>query len=557
MLRRKKNIKVFMYMKKKIFSLLALVCMTLTASADVPTYSLTKASGAEAQGTITFKVGTNTVTAAAEGATVTMTIAPNAGWVVNTDKVEGKWTAAEAKAPGRRTTIDLLQDIDLGNGSTDQTTGAVTYSFTMERATAVISAAYKKLMTNDDITIDPIDDVTYNGQPQTPTVTVKDGSAVLVEGTDYTVAYSNNTSGGTATVTINGIGDKYSGTTTTTFTINAAPGSVWFYPSKYEKTFGDEDFTVKPTTTGDGSLFYWSKNEDVATVDSKTGLVHIVGTGIAYINATIGATGNYTTASDYYVLTVNPKEVDYDSGDVTQDEDGYTVTMTEDENKPNADPLPDDADLSNLTYDRDLTAPGNEQGGDGSGDITIDEQPANMYTVCLPFAPKKDAAVKYYTLSSVVGETLVFDEVADAQSHTPYLVAVFGDVNVREDCSDLDVSSMTINSMTVDGYTFNGTFTGKKNADALGLYILQRNMQWGKVTSGNVYIPPFRAFVEAPASSAPLLNGTIGDGSATGIKNIRTVDLNGTERWYDLSGRRMVTPAKGIGIKNGKKVVVK
>ena len=137
------------------------------------------------------------------------------------------------------------------------------------------------------------------------------------------------------------------------------------------------------------------------------------------------------------------------------------------------------------------------------------------------------------------------------------LVAVFGDVNVREDCSDLDVSSMTINSTTVDGYTFNGTFTGKKNADALGLYILQRNMQWGKVTSGNVYIPPFRAFVEAPASSAPLLNGTIGDGSATGIKNIRTVDLNGTERWYDLSGRRMVTPAKGLYINNGRKVVVK
>ena len=543
---------------KKIFSILALALVAVTASAiDVPTYSLNKASGAEAQGTITFKVGTNTVTSAAEGATVTMTIAPNDGWVVNTDKVEGKWTAAEAKAPGRRTTIDLLQDIDLGNGSTDQTTGAVTYSFTMERATAVISAAYKKLMTNKDIKIADIDDVTYNGQPQTPTVTVKDGSAVLVEGTDYTVAYSNNTSGGTATVTITGIGDNYAGTATATFTITPATGTVWFYPMKFEKTFGDEDFTVKPKVTGDGTLYYWSKNADVATVDSKTGLVHIVGTGIAYINATIGATGNYTTASDYYVLTVNPKEVEYDSGDVTQDEDGYTVTMTEDENKPNADPLPDDADLSNLTYDRDLTAPGNEQGGDGSGDVTIDEQPANMYTVCLPFAPKKDAAVKYYTLSSVVGETLVFDEVADAQSHTPYLVAVFGDVNVREDCSDLDVSSMTINSTTVDGYTFNGTFTGKKNADALGLYILQRNMQWGKVTSGSVYIPPFRAFVEAPASSAPLLTGTVGDGSATGIKNIRTVDLNGTERWYDLSGRRMVTPAKGLYINNGRKVVVK
>ena len=54
-------------MKQKIFMLLALVCMTLTASAgDVPTYSLTKANGAEAHGTITFKVGENTVTSAEE-----------------------------------------------------------------------------------------------------------------------------------------------------------------------------------------------------------------------------------------------------------------------------------------------------------------------------------------------------------------------------------------------------------------------------------------------------------------------------------------------------------
>ena len=542
---------------KKALSILALALVAMTASAiEVPTYSLNKADGAEEHGTIKFYVGETETTFAEEGKPVTMTITPGDGWSVNTDKVAGQWTAAEAKAPGRRTTIGLLQDITLGNGATDLTTGAVTWTFTMERATAVISAAYKKLMTNGDIKIDPIEAVTYNGQPQTPTVTVKDGSAVLAEGTDYTVAYSNNTSGGTATVTITGIGDNYTGTTTTTFTINAAPGSVWFYPSKYEKTFGDEDFTVEPTmVTGEGSLFYWSKNEDVATVDSKTGLVHIVGTGIAYINATIGATGNYTTASDYYVLIVNPKEIDYEGGDVTQDEEGYTVNMTEDSNNPNPDPLPDDVDLSNLTYERDLTAPGNEQGGDGSGDIVIDEQPANLFTVCLPFAPKTIATAKYYTLTGVSGETLHFDEVAEVQSHTPYLVAVFGDVNITEDCTDLDISSMDINSTTVDGYTFNGTFTGKKNADAQGLYVLQRNSQWGKVTSGSVFIPPFRAYVEAPAISAPLLEGTVGE--ATAIRSIRTTDMNGTERYFDLQGRRMVAPAKGIGILDGRKVVIK
>ena len=99
-------------MKKKIFALLALVCMTLTASADVvPTYALTKATDAEAHGTITFKVGENTVTSAAEGQTVTVVITPNTGWVVN--QPSGQWYAAVAKAPRRTAGIDMLKDFEL------------------------------------------------------------------------------------------------------------------------------------------------------------------------------------------------------------------------------------------------------------------------------------------------------------------------------------------------------------------------------------------------------------------------------------------------------------
>ena len=145
-------------MKKKIFALLALVCMTLTASAiEVPTYSLNKADGAEAHGTIKFYVGTdltNAVTKAAEGATVTMTIEPDDGWVVNTDKVAGLWSAAEAKAPNR---VAMAKDIALNYQSTDAN-GVATYTFEMIRAKATISCTYKKLLTNSDITVEDIAD---------------------------------------------------------------------------------------------------------------------------------------------------------------------------------------------------------------------------------------------------------------------------------------------------------------------------------------------------------------------------------------------------------------
>ena len=63
-------------MKQKLLALLALVMTAMTASAVVePTYPLTpKESGGE--GTITFKVDNNVVTKAPEGATVTLTVAP-------------------------------------------------------------------------------------------------------------------------------------------------------------------------------------------------------------------------------------------------------------------------------------------------------------------------------------------------------------------------------------------------------------------------------------------------------------------------------------------------
>ena len=70
-------------------------------------------------------------------------------------------------------------------------------------------------------TISCVSKVTYNGQAQKPTVKVTNGTDTLVEGKDYTVAYSNNVEIGTATITVTGKGD-YTGTATKTFRIISA-----------------------------------------------------------------------------------------------------------------------------------------------------------------------------------------------------------------------------------------------------------------------------------------------------------------------------------------------
>ncbi|MDR1730854.1 MAG: cadherin-like beta sandwich domain-containing protein [Synergistaceae bacterium] len=72
-------------------------------------------------------------------------------------------------------------------------------------------------------TIETIPDQTYTGSPLIPALSVKDGTAAggpktLVQGTDYTTAYSNNTAPGLATVTLTGI-NNYRGANSGTFSI--------------------------------------------------------------------------------------------------------------------------------------------------------------------------------------------------------------------------------------------------------------------------------------------------------------------------------------------------
>ncbi len=85
-------------------------------------------------------------------------------------------------------------------------------------ATYTITA---KELTNKMVTVDVADEgVESTGSAIEPEVTVKDGDKVLVEGTDYTVEYTNNVAPGTATVTVKGIGN-YKGLVEKTFTITS------------------------------------------------------------------------------------------------------------------------------------------------------------------------------------------------------------------------------------------------------------------------------------------------------------------------------------------------
>ena len=83
-------------------------------------------------------------------------------------------------------------------------------------------------------------------------------------------------------------------------------------------TYGDPNFTV----TADGavtgsSVTYSSSDESVATVDSATGKVHIVGAGTAVITAKASETAEYNEKTVSYTLTVGKKQITIPAADAT------------------------------------------------------------------------------------------------------------------------------------------------------------------------------------------------------------------------------------------------
>jgi hypothetical protein len=135
------------------------------------------------------------------------------------DAILKTWTSEKAgKAVTTADFIKVAQDVS----GTDLSAFSKVWLYGTVKP-AVFNAAGSYDITK--ATISKIAAQTYNTKALKPTVTVKDGSKTLASGTDYTVAYKNNTNAGTATVTITGKG-SYVGTKTATFTINKAKASA-------------------------------------------------------------------------------------------------------------------------------------------------------------------------------------------------------------------------------------------------------------------------------------------------------------------------------------------
>lgn len=147
----------------------------------------------------------------------------------------------------------------------------------------------------------------YDGTAKKPAVKLTLHGRTLVQGTDYTVEFSNNVNAGSASVRIIGK-DSFSDTMRSNFTIAPADPILTFAEKSVTKVEGAQAFTNQLTKTTDGTITYSSANPGVATVDQSTGKVSVVGSGTTIIKATASAGKNYKLGYASYTLIVEKKQ---------------------------------------------------------------------------------------------------------------------------------------------------------------------------------------------------------------------------------------------------------
>ena len=133
---------------------------------------------------------------------------------------------------------------------------------------------------------------TYNGEVQTPKVTLKDGDYTLEEGKDYQISCKDNTDAGTASFIITGDGN-YGGSLEGTFLINKAEAVLKLEKETIEIAVGDFSELIWKVLKTDGSLSRSVEDEDMAWV-SNTDLEE----GIYYSGEKAGTVKVIVTAEE-------------------------------------------------------------------------------------------------------------------------------------------------------------------------------------------------------------------------------------------------------------------
>ena len=205
--------------------------------------------------------------------------------------------------------------------------------------------------------------------------------------------------------------------------------------------------------------------------------------------------------------------------------------------------------------------------------ISYTRQMSNDWgTLVLPYPLTLTGNEPYrlYTISAVSENELVLKQLdGEVAAGTPCVVKRNGSESELTFGNDDAELNMTIDGKTVGDMTFSGTYWTKEVTDG---YVIAKDCFWNvaelmknkpEAVKG-AKVGPFRAWLDDNVASGPAQLAMRIDGSTTGINTPDALDaLNDAEaEYYDLSGKRLDEPQKGVNIvrmKSGKtkKVIIK
>ena len=191
--------------------------------------------------------------------------------------------------------------------------------------------------------------------------------------------------------------------------------------------------------------------------------------------------------------------------------------------------------------------------------------PDGVYgSILLPFTPDATSLEHYafYAQSSSTSESLIFAEVKSPRANVPYIYTkkivgtaadITGGITTIANPSSLNTNN---GSWVTVGCYENATITVNSSAYFYG--ISSADNQFYHVT-GRIKAKPYRAYfknTDTSKSAAPKLTMRLADGDTTEIE-VEHVDGKHNGTIYDLQGRPVTTPTKGLYIVNGNKVIYK
>ena len=181
---------------------------------------------------------------------------------------------------------------------------------------------------------------------------------------------------------------------------------------------------------------------------------------------------------------------------------------------------------------------------------------ANQWnTFCIPMDLPGLEGLELRKFSDVNGNVMHFENRYDIEAGMPYLAKPIEDL-VDPVLDDVTLSSQSARNVGDNDFEFKATYSPMDlETDKTELFLTSSGKLAYPSSEGTATIKGLRAYFKVPAGADARLNIDGIDTSLELVNDVQWSMVNG--QYYDLQGRKVSNPAKGIYISNHKKVVIK